>query len=118
MGSREPRGIAGLALGKILSSIDKGMTASRHIAGENTDLAVRDLARRSGVLALVTVRCLALLEKSGLIDEQSRIVCGEVFDNIIPHDVAQGLRVPPPTAQNGLLPPRSWITGLLTMETY
>ena len=87
------------------------MTASRHIAGENTDLAVRDLAGRTSVLASDAARCLALLEKAGLIDDQNRIVCGKVFDNVIPHDVAQGLRIPLPTAQNSLLPPRPWITS-------
>ncbi|OWK25953.1 hypothetical protein AJ87_48910 [Rhizobium yanglingense] len=60
-----------------------------------------------------TARCLALLEEARLIDDQDRIVCGEVFYNILSHDVAKSVRVPMPATQNGLLPSRAGITGRL-----
>jgi hypothetical protein len=43
-----------------------------------------------------------------------RIICGEVFYNILSHDVATSVRVPAPALQNGLLPPRAGITGRLS----
>lgn len=110
----KPCRIASPALGQVQGSIDKGMAANGHIGGEHTDLAVRYLASRTCILTCNTARCLALLEKARLVDDQDRIICGEVFDNILSHDVAKSVRVPTPATQNGLLPPRAGITGRLS----
>ena len=81
------------------------MAVARHIGGEHADLAIGDLAGRTGVLPADAAGRLALLEKTGLIDDQNRIIGRQVLDDIVPHDVAQRIRVPSATAQNGLLTP-------------
>jgi hypothetical protein len=103
VGCGEPRWIAGPALGKTPCSINEGVTPNRHITAEHSSLVVRDLGCRTGVLARDAARWLALLKKTGLIDDKKRVVCGEILGNAIPHDVEQGRRVPPSTAQNCLL---------------
>ncbi len=50
--------------------IDEGVAVTRHIGGKDADLAVGDLARRARVLACNTARNLALLQKTGLVDER------------------------------------------------
>ena len=45
-----------------------------NITGKDADLAVRDLARRTRILPRNAARGFALLEKSGFIDDQNRIV--------------------------------------------
>ena len=97
-------------------SIDEGMTPDGHIVVEHTDLAVRYLGRRTCILTCNTTLCLAQLEEARLINDQNRIIRGEVFYNILSNDVAKWVCIPTPAAQNGLLPPRAEITGLLSMH--
>src|SRR6202011_5101479 len=47
----------------------------------------------------------ALLEKTGLVDHQHRIVIRQMLDDIIADDIAQGIRIPIPATQDRLLPP-------------
>src|SRR3979409_2711653 len=81
------------------------MTVERNVGSEDSDLTVRDLTRRTSVLPRHSARCLALLEKAGLVDHEHRIVIRQVLNDIVPDDVAQGISVPIPTTQNCLLPP-------------
>ena len=111
MGCRKPRRIAGPALGQIQSAIDKSMPTSRHIGGEHANLAVRYLAGRTGILTCDATRRFALFEETGLIDNQNRVICGEVLGNILSRKAAQPIRVPAPTAQNGLPPPGARVSG-------
>jgi hypothetical protein len=46
-----------------------------------------------------------LFEKASLVDYQHRIVIRQMLDDIVVHDIAQGISVPVSTTQNRLLPP-------------
>src|ERR1700712_560528 len=85
------------------------MAVTRHVGSKNTDLAVRYFARRTGVLTRHPARCLALLEKAGFIDHQHRIRVCKMLDDIVAHQRAQGIGIPPVAAQERLLSPRSRI---------
>ena len=80
---------------------------------KDADLAVCDLASRASVLTAYAAGGRALLEESGLVDDQHRIVGGERLHHIITHNVAKRIRIPPATAEDRLLPPRSRITDRL-----
>ena len=54
-----------------------------------------------------------MLERTGLVDDQNRIIGAECLDNIIADEVAQGVRIPAASAQNGLLAPWARITRSL-----
>ena len=82
---------------------------ARNVGGENADLAVRDLARRAGILPRYAARGFALFQKAGFVDHQHRIIAGEALDNIVAHQIAQRVRVPTVSAQKFLLPPRTRI---------
>src|SRR5438067_8020214 len=64
--------IVGPALRQIERPIDESMAVTRHVGSKNTDLTVRNFARRTSILPRYSARCLALLEKAGLIDLQHR----------------------------------------------
>ena len=96
-------------LRQIKRPIDEGVTVTRHIGGEDADLTIGDLARRTRVLARNSARRLALLQKTGLVDDQNRILISQRFQRVIAHDVAQRIRVPPPAAEDRLLTPRTGI---------
>ena len=105
--------IVGPFLRKIQCTIDEGMTVARNVGGEDANLTVRDLARRTSVLPGHAARCLALLEKTGLVDHQNRIVIRQVLNDIVPDDVAQVIGVPISATQDCLLPPRPGIASRL-----
>ena len=65
-------------LRQIERPIDEGMAVTRHIGSKHADLAIGDLARRTSVLARYPARCLALLQKAGLIDHQNRVLVASV----------------------------------------
>ncbi len=68
MSGLPPDGMIDPVLGPIQLAIDEGAALVRDISGKHADLAVRDLAHRSGVLAPHATRALTLLEKAGLVD--------------------------------------------------
>src|SRR5258708_1544602 len=105
--------IGGPFLRKIQRTIDERMTVARNVGSEDSDLAVRNLACRTGVLPRHSARRLALLEKAGLVDHQHCIVIRQMLDDIVAHDIAQGISVPIPTPQNCLLPPWARIASRL-----
>src|SRR3954453_22760043 len=72
--------IVGPFLRKIQRAVDERMTVGRNVGCENTDLAVRDLARRTSVLPRHSARRLALLEKTGLIDHEDRVIARQMLD--------------------------------------
>ena len=90
------------------------MTVARNVGSEDTDLAVRDLARGASVLPRHSARRLALLEKAGLVDDEDRIVIRQMLDDIVADDVAQSISIPIPAPQDRLLPPRSRIASCLS----
>src|SRR6476660_9357380 len=93
------------ALRQIERPIDESMAVTRHVGSKNTDLTVRNFARRTSILPRYSARCLALLEKAGLIDHQHRVLVGKMLSDIVTHLTAQSIGIPPVTAQNRLLPP-------------
>src|SRR5882724_5584627 len=98
-------GIVGPFLRKIQRAIDERMAMTRNVGSEDADLAVRDLACRTSVLPRYSASRFALLEKAGLVDHQHRIVVCQMLDDIVAHDIAQGISVPIPTTKKRLLPP-------------
>ena len=82
MRRRQPRRIVRPGLGQIQGTINEGMAVTRDIGREHTHLAVGDLARRTRVLPVHAARSLALLQKSGLINHQNRIIIGQGLDQI------------------------------------
>src|SRR6266481_77785 len=105
--------IVGPFLRKIQCAVDERMTVARNVGSEDPDLAVGDLARRTSVLPRHSARRLALLEKTGLVDHQDRVIVRQMLDDIIADDVAQGIRIPIPATQDRLLPPRAGIASRL-----
>src|SRR6478736_4538861 len=89
------------------------MTMARNVGSEDSDLAVGNLACRTGVLPRHSARRFALFEKAGLVDHQRCIVIRQMLDDIVAHDIAQGISVPIPTTQNCLLPPWARIASRL-----
>src|SRR5260370_14209129 len=80
--------IVGPFLRKIQRTIDERMTVARNVGSEDSDLAVRDLARGTSVLPRHSARPLALLEKAGLVDHEDRIVIPQMLEAITPCDIA------------------------------
>src|SRR5258707_4388924 len=105
--------IVGPFLRKIQPTIDERMTVARNVGREHSDLAVRDLARRTSVLPRHCARCLALLEKAGFVDYEYRIVIRQMLDDIIAYNIAQGIGVPMPATEDCLLPPWAGVPGRL-----
>src|SRR5271168_4413250 len=105
--------IVGPFLWKIQRAIDERMAMTRNVGSEHADLAVRNLACRTGVLPRHAARRLALLEKASLVDHDDRIVIRQMLDDIVAHDIAQGIRIPIPATKDRLLPPWTRIASRL-----
>src|SRR5438034_2888367 len=90
--------IVGPALRQIARQIDEGIAVTLHVGSKNTDLTVRNFARRTSILPRYSARCLALLEKAGLIDHQHRVLVGKMLSDIVAHHIAQSIGIPPVTA--------------------
>jgi Acetyltransferase (GNAT) domain len=105
--------IVGPFLWKIQRAIDERMAMTRNVGSEDADLAVRNLACRTGVLPRHAARRLALLEKASLVDHEDRIVICQMLDDIVAHDIAQGIRIPIPATKDRLLPPWTRIASRL-----
>src|SRR5712692_7304823 len=88
--------IVGPFLRKIQRTIDERMTVARNVGSEDADLAVRNLPCRTSVLPRHAARRLALLEKTGLVDDEDRILVRQMLDDIVADDIAQSIRVPIP----------------------
>src|SRR6195256_1213003 len=89
------------------------MTVARNVGSEDSDLAVRDLARGTSVLPRHSARRLALLEKAGPVNHEDRIVTRQMLDDIITYDIAQGISIPSHATQDRLLPPWAGIASRL-----
>src|SRR4029079_1305513 len=89
------------------------MPVPRDIGREYADLAVGDLARRAGVLPSHAAGGLALLQKTGLVNDQNGIIRRQVFERVVAHNVAQRIGIPATPPQDRLLPPGTGITGRL-----
>ena len=100
------RSVVGPPLWQVKRPVDKGMPSGRHIGGEHTDLAIGDLACRTGILTADAARRFALLQEAGLVDHQNSVVGTKRLGDIVAHDIAKGIRIPWGAAQNPLLPPR------------
>src|SRR5680860_633791 len=72
--------IVGPFLRKVQRTVDERMTVARNVGSEDPDLTVGDLTCRTSVLPGHPARCLALLEKAGLVDHQHRIVIRQMLD--------------------------------------
>src|SRR4051795_12938728 len=107
---RPARRIVGPGLGQIEGPVDKSVPLARDIGREYADLAVRDLARRAGVLPRHAAGRLALLQKTGLVNDQNGVIRRQVFERIVAHNIAQSVGVPAAPPQDRLLPPGTGVT--------
>ena len=99
---------------KIQRAVDEGMAMTRNVGGEeDADLAVRNLACPTGVLPCHATRRLALLEKASLVDDEDRILICQMLDDIVAHDIAQGIGIPIPATKDRLLSPWTRIASRL-----
>jgi hypothetical protein len=105
--------IARPTLGQVEPAVDEGVTLVGDVGGEHTDLAVRDLARRAGVLTGDAAGRLALLEKAGLVDHQHGIRCREGLQGIVAHQITQRVGIPDGATEHRRLPPRARVSGSL-----
>src|SRR5215213_10673502 len=110
---RPARRIVGPGLGQIESPVNKSVPLARDIGREYADLAVGDLARRAGVLPSHAAGGLALLQKTGLVNDQNGVIRRQVFKRIVAHNVAQSIGIPAAPPQDRLLPPGARITRCL-----
>ena len=76
MGCRQTIPVIRPALWQIERPINDGMTTPEDIGCEHTDLAIGNLASRTGILPTDTAGRLALLEKAGLIKHENGIGIG------------------------------------------
>jgi len=65
------------------------------------------------VLSRHPARPLALLQEAGLVDDENRVRIRQRLKGIVPHDVAQGVRIPATSPEHSLLTPGPRITGRL-----
>src|SRR4051795_11829914 len=72
------RRIVGPGLGQIQRPVNKSVPLARDIGREHADLAVGDLARRTGVLPSHAAGGLALLQKTGLVNHQYGVIRRQV----------------------------------------
>src|SRR5450759_2927087 len=113
VGSFQAIWIVGPFLRKRQRTIDERMTVARNVGREDSDMAVRDIARGTSVLPRHSARRLALLQKAGLVDHEDRFVIRQMLDHMIAHDIAQAISIPIPATQDRLLPPRARIASCL-----
>jgi hypothetical protein len=71
---RHARFIVHPAPRQIKLAVDEGMTALCDTAGEDTDLAVRDFARRARIATRDAAGRLALFQVARLVDDEDRVV--------------------------------------------
>src|SRR5215217_1914838 len=81
------------------------MPVPRDIGRKHADLAVGDLARRAGVLPSHAAGRLALLQKTGLVNDQNGVIRRQVFERVLAHNIAQRIGIPAAPPQDRLLPP-------------
>jgi hypothetical protein len=94
MGCRRAIPVIRPALWQTERPVHDGMTMPGNMGCEHTDLAIGDLAGRTCILPTDPARCLALLEKTGLIKHENGIGIRQCLKRVTAHDVAQGIRVP------------------------
>ena len=98
-------------LRQIERPVDKSVPVTRDTGCKNAYLAIGDLACRSDILTRYTAGSMALLQKSYLINDQYHIGIRQRLQCMITHDVMQGIGVPLPATEYGLLTPRAMITS-------
>ena len=110
MRARHPGRVARPRLGQVQCPVDKAMPVPRDIGRKHADLAVGDLARRARVLPPDTAGRLALLQETGLVNHQHRVLVRQVLDHVLAHNVAQRIGIPAAPPQDRLLPPGTGVT--------
>src|SRR3954452_14006065 len=89
------------------------MPVPRDIGRDHTDLAVGDLPCTTCVLPSDTAGPLALLQETGLVNDQNGVILRQVLDDIIAHDLTQRVGIPTAPPQDCLLAPVTGVTGRL-----
>ncbi len=103
--------VVGPSLRQVEGAVEESMPLGRDVSCEHTDLAVGDLARRARILTMNPAGSLTLLEEAGLVEDQHSVRFGQGLDDVLAHDIAQGIRVPLATPKHRLLTPWSGITS-------
>lgn len=92
--------------GQVELAVHQGPARAGGVGGEHPDLTVVDLPRRAGVLPAHPGRRGALLDESGVVDDQNAIGA-ETFADVGTDVVAQGVGVPDAAVQQPLKAVRS-----------
>src|SRR5918999_2403607 len=120
---RHPSRIARPPLRQVQCPVDKSMAVPRDIGREHADLAIDDLAPtgsspvaeglRARVLPPDTAGGLALLQKTGLVNDQNGVIRRQVFERIVAHNIAQSVSIPAAPPKDRLLPPGARVSSRL-----
>jgi hypothetical protein len=106
-------GVVGPGLGEVELAIDESVAAGGGVGGEDADLAVLGAAGGSGVLPLHPGGGGALLDESGVINDQDALVGAEVFGDVSLQVVAYPVGLPAALPQEVLQPVRGGVPGEL-----
>lgn len=86
---------------------------TRNLGSKDADLAVRSLACRTGVLSPYAARRFALLEKTGLVDDENSVVICQMLNDISRERCRARHQPSIPATQDRLLPPWTRIASCL-----
>ena len=104
---------SGPRLRQVKLPVDHGVPGPGCISEIDRDLGVFGAPGSTCVLALNAGRGGALLQVTGLIDDQDRIAVTEVFGDVVPQVIADAVGVPACPAQQVLHPAGRGITSML-----
>src|SRR3974390_1111939 len=110
---RHPCRIVRPGFRQVKRPVDEGVAVAGHGGGKHAGLAIGDLACRTSVLTRYTAGGLALLEKSGFIDDEDGVLVSQGLHHVFANDVAQLICVPPAAPKNSLLAPWTRIARCL-----
>lgn len=87
-------GVVCPGLGQVELAVNQGVTSGGGVGGEDADLAVLGAAGGAGVLALHAGGGDALLDKSGVVDDQDAVGGAEMFGDVCLHVIADLVGLP------------------------
>lgn len=109
----QARRITRPGLWQVERAVNERVAFGRDVGTEHANLAVGDLAGRTGILPPNAARRMALFQKASFIDHQHRVGIAEMRGHVVSYDVTQRVRVPAFTTKHRLLSPRTSIAGRL-----
>jgi hypothetical protein len=112
-GGLQARRVVQPALGQVQLPVDHRVPRIGGVHQVHGDLGILDPAGGAGVLALDPDGGGALLEVTGLVDDQHRLVLAQVFGDIVADVIADRVVVPHRSGEQVLHPVRAGVAGVL-----